>query len=105
MARFRHRGASLAEIEAVYRRRLDEFRSVAAAILCDREAAADVVQDAFALAVRRRSASPRRRASRCVVVASGRSHCAVGAAAERTAASRLAGRGVERSRGAGIGRP
>jgi RNA polymerase sigma-70 factor (ECF subfamily) len=51
----RARGARLEEIEAVYRRRVHEFRGVAAAILRDREAAFDAVQDAFALAVRRRA--------------------------------------------------
>jgi RNA polymerase sigma factor (sigma-70 family) len=48
------RGASLAEIEAVYRARFGEFCSVAAAILRDREAGRDAVQDAFAKAVRSR---------------------------------------------------
>jgi RNA polymerase sigma-70 factor (ECF subfamily) len=48
------RGARLDEIEAVYRARLHEFRGVAAAIVRDREAARDVVQDAFAAAVRKR---------------------------------------------------
>jgi RNA polymerase sigma factor (sigma-70 family) len=47
-------GASLAEIEAVYRARFGEFCSVAAAILRDREAGRDAVQDAFAKAVRSR---------------------------------------------------
>lgn len=42
------------EIEAVYRRRLSEFRRVAAAITGSREAGDDAVQDAFALAVYRR---------------------------------------------------
>jgi RNA polymerase sigma factor (sigma-70 family) len=51
----RARGARLEEIEAVYRRRVHEFRGVAAAILRDRDAACDAVQDAFALAVRRRA--------------------------------------------------
>jgi RNA polymerase sigma factor (sigma-70 family) len=51
----RARGARLEEIEVVYRRRLHEFRGVAAAILRDRDAACDAVQDAFALAVRRRA--------------------------------------------------
>jgi RNA polymerase sigma factor (sigma-70 family) len=45
-------GAELAEIEAVYRARLDEFRRVARAILGDDEAARDAVQEAFAQAVR-----------------------------------------------------
>ena len=48
-------GAGLAEIEAVYRRRLPELRRVATAITGSREAGCDAVQDAFALAVHRRS--------------------------------------------------
>jgi RNA polymerase sigma-70 factor, ECF subfamily len=48
-------GASLDEIERVYRQRLPEFRRVAAAILGNREAARDAVQDGFALAVRKRT--------------------------------------------------
>ena len=48
-------GAALDEIEAAYRRDLDAFASVAAAILEDRDAARDVVHDAFAAAVRRRA--------------------------------------------------
>ena len=48
-------GASLEEIERVYRARLPEFRRVAAAIGGDRELALDAVQDAFALAVRKRA--------------------------------------------------
>ena len=47
-------GAGLDEIEAVYRRRLSEFRRVAAAIIGSREAGDDAVQDAFANAVHRR---------------------------------------------------
>jgi RNA polymerase sigma-70 factor (ECF subfamily) len=47
-------GASLSEIEAVYRERFPEFRRVAAAIIGDRDAALDVVQDAFGSAIRRR---------------------------------------------------
>ncbi len=47
-------GASLEEIEAVYRQRLPEFRRVAAAMLGDREAARDAVQEGFAIAVRKR---------------------------------------------------
>lgn len=47
-------GAGLDEIEAIYRQRLDQFLSVAAAIGGDRDSARDVVQDAFATAVRRR---------------------------------------------------
>jgi len=48
------RGATLAEIEAVYRLRFTEFCSVAAAILRDGEAGRDAVQEAFAKAVRSR---------------------------------------------------
>jgi RNA polymerase sigma factor (sigma-70 family) len=47
-------GAALGEIEAVYRSRLADFQRVAAAITGDREAARDVVHDAFARAVRSR---------------------------------------------------
>ena len=42
----RHSEASLDEIEGVYRARAVQFERVAAAILRDREAARDVVQDA-----------------------------------------------------------
>lgn len=55
MTRSRDTGAEIGAIESVYRRRFDRFCRVAAAILDDREAARDVVQDAFAQAVRRRS--------------------------------------------------
>ena len=48
------RGATLDEIEDVYRRRLDELVRVAAAIVGDRERARDAVHDAFAGAVRKR---------------------------------------------------
>jgi RNA polymerase sigma-70 factor (ECF subfamily) len=48
------KGASLEEIEAVYRQRLPEFRRVAAGMLGHREAARDAVQEAFAIAVRKR---------------------------------------------------
>ena len=48
------RGASVEAIEEVYRRRLPEYRRVAAAIVGDRERARDVVQEAFATAVQRR---------------------------------------------------
>jgi RNA polymerase sigma-70 factor (ECF subfamily) len=48
-------GASLAALEELYLDRLDEFCSVAAAILRSRDAAKDVVQDAFALAIRQRT--------------------------------------------------
>jgi RNA polymerase sigma-70 factor, ECF subfamily len=47
-------GASLDEIEAVYRRGLAELRRVATAITGSREAGCDAVQEAFALAVHRR---------------------------------------------------
>jgi RNA polymerase sigma-70 factor (ECF subfamily) len=49
------RGATLDEIESVYRARLPELRRVAAAIAGDRELALDAVQDGFALAVRQRA--------------------------------------------------
>jgi RNA polymerase sigma-70 factor (ECF subfamily) len=48
-------GASLEAIERVYRARLPEFRRVATAIGGDPELARDAVQDAFALAVRKRA--------------------------------------------------
>ena len=44
----------LAELETLYRTRLQEFRRVAAAIAGDRELGRDAVQEAFASAVRRR---------------------------------------------------
>lgn len=47
-------GASLDEIERVYRERAVEFERVAAAIVSDRDVARDVVQDAFATVVRKR---------------------------------------------------
>lgn len=47
--------ATLAEIEAAYRRSVHRYRGVAAAIVRDRDVAADLVQEAFASAVRRRS--------------------------------------------------
>ena len=50
------RGATLAEIEVLYRGSVHRFRGVAAAIVRDREAACDIVQEAFASAVRRRGA-------------------------------------------------
>ncbi len=50
-----HAGAELAEIEAVYRSRLNELRRVATAITGSREAGCDAVQEAFALAVHRRA--------------------------------------------------
>ena len=46
--------ASLEEIEELYRRDLDRFVRVATAILGDRDAARDAVQDGFAVAVRKR---------------------------------------------------
>jgi RNA polymerase sigma factor (sigma-70 family) len=52
--------ASLGEIEGVYRERAIQFERVAAAILRDREAARDVVQDAFATVVRKRGGFTRR---------------------------------------------
>jgi DNA-directed RNA polymerase specialized sigma24 family protein len=42
------------ELEALYRARLPEFRRAAAAIAGDREAGHDAVQEAFAIAVRKR---------------------------------------------------
>ena len=53
--RISRRGASLGEIERVYRDRFGDYRRVAAAILGDSEAARDTVQDAFVSAVRRRA--------------------------------------------------
>jgi RNA polymerase sigma factor (sigma-70 family) len=47
-------GASLDEIEAVYRREFDRFATVACAIVGSDAGARDAVQDAFAHAVRRR---------------------------------------------------
>jgi RNA polymerase sigma-70 factor (ECF subfamily) len=44
----------LAELEALYRLRLPEFRRAAAAIAGDRELGSDAVQEAFARAVRKR---------------------------------------------------
>lgn len=48
-------GAELAEIEGVYRRRHGELRRVATAITGSSEAGLDAVQDAFAIAIDRRS--------------------------------------------------
>lgn len=48
------RGAKLDEIETVYRESFPEFRRVAAAIVGDRDAALDIVQEAFGTAIRRR---------------------------------------------------
>ena len=50
----RRRGASLDELEALYRSRFDVFARVAASVTGDSERARDAVQDAFATAVRRR---------------------------------------------------
>jgi RNA polymerase sigma-70 factor, ECF subfamily len=47
-------GATLTEIEEVYRRRLDELVRVATATVGDRERARDAVHEAFARAVRKR---------------------------------------------------
>jgi RNA polymerase sigma-70 factor, ECF subfamily len=47
-------GASIDDLRHVYEKRLAELRRVAAAIVGDRELAADVVQDAFVRAVRQR---------------------------------------------------
>lgn len=47
-------GASLEQLQHIYERRLNELRRVAAAIVRDRELAADVVQEAFVRAVRSR---------------------------------------------------
>lgn len=55
MARRLRQEASLDEIERVYRGQLPDFRRVAAAVVGDRELACDVVQEAFADAVRRRA--------------------------------------------------
>jgi RNA polymerase sigma-70 factor (ECF subfamily) len=49
------RGASLKEIEELYRERLDQYRGVVAAILRDRNEAVDVVQEAFAVVVCKRA--------------------------------------------------
>jgi RNA polymerase sigma factor (sigma-70 family) len=48
------RGANLDELRAIYEGRLLELTRVAAAIVGDREAAQDVVQEAFVRAVRQR---------------------------------------------------
>ena len=50
----RSQGASLSELETVYRARFPALRRVAAAIVGDREAALDVVQEAFGCAIRGR---------------------------------------------------
>jgi RNA polymerase sigma-70 factor, ECF subfamily len=54
MRRERRPGASLGEIERVYRADFGRFLRVAAAVVGDRVRAADVVQEAFALAVAHR---------------------------------------------------
>lgn len=48
------RGASVTDLELLYRRSFHRFVRVAMVIVHDQERAADAVQDAFALAVRRR---------------------------------------------------
>ncbi len=48
------RGASLDELEALYRSRFDVFTRVAASVTGDSERARDAVQEAFATAVRKR---------------------------------------------------
>jgi RNA polymerase sigma-70 factor, ECF subfamily len=48
--------AALHEVEGLYRSRLGEFRRVATAIVGDAERGRDAVQEAFATAIRRRSA-------------------------------------------------
>ena len=51
----RRRGASIGEIEALYRRHLPRFRRASAAIVGDEGLASDAVQDAFVSAVKARS--------------------------------------------------
>jgi len=53
-------GASLAEIERLYRQRAADFERVATAIVRDPDAARDVVQDAFVSLVRKRGRFARR---------------------------------------------
>ena len=48
------RGASLEELEALYRSRFEVFARIAASVTGDSERARDAVQDAFATAVRKR---------------------------------------------------
>jgi RNA polymerase sigma-70 factor (ECF subfamily) len=48
------RGVSLAQLEALYRRRYDHFVRVAAAVIGDGEQGRDAVQAAFAVAIRKR---------------------------------------------------
>ena len=51
----RERGATLEELERAYRQQFAAFRRVAAAIVGNRDAALDVVQDAFGAAIRHRA--------------------------------------------------
>jgi RNA polymerase sigma factor (sigma-70 family) len=53
-------GATLEELEALYRSRLPHFLRVAAAVTGDRDRAYDAVQEAFGRALRRRSTYERR---------------------------------------------
>jgi RNA polymerase sigma factor (sigma-70 family) len=53
-------GASLAQIEEVYRQRAADFERVATAIVRDPDAARDVVQDAFVALIRKRGSFERR---------------------------------------------
>ena len=48
------RGASLDELEALYRSRFEIFARIAASVTGDAERACDAVQEAFAVAVRKR---------------------------------------------------
>ncbi len=48
------RGASLGELEALYRSRFDVFARIASSVTGDAERACDAVQEAFAVAVRKR---------------------------------------------------
>ena len=50
----RRRGASLDELEGLYRSRFDVFAGVATSVTGDSERARDAVQEAFATAVRKR---------------------------------------------------
>jgi RNA polymerase sigma-70 factor (ECF subfamily) len=53
-------GATLEELETLYRSRLPHFLRVAAAVTGDRDRAYDAVQEAFGRAIRRRSTYERR---------------------------------------------